>query len=223
MKRMKLMLLVSSFSLVLFGCASNAPGENAGEVVSTGGNLETVVTHGNYKAFKEESPLYDDADLVVIAQTDTEFLDREHVVQYFEPDEAQEGSPQAIEDFHTKTPITILKVLKPSEEAPALENEILTIIEPVSIIEQNGTSQKITIENYNEIQAGEKYVLYLKLNTYGEYGVINMNNGRFSLEPETLTLDSLDHGHADDQNLHNTLKSAVEERFKAEIEEVQNQ
>ncbi|GAB6928325.1 hypothetical protein JCM10914A_23080 [Paenibacillus sp. JCM 10914] len=222
MKRIKLMLLVSSFSLFMFACSNNVPVDNASEGVNTGEGLETIVTHGNYKAFEEEAPLFNDADLVVIAETDTHFLDREHVVKYFEPDSVQEGSPQAIEDFYTRTPITVLKVLKTPESVPVIENEKLDIIEPVSIIEQDGSSQKIALENYNEIKEGEEYVLYLKLNTYGEYGVINMNNGRFSLGSDTLTLDSLDHGHEGDQDKHNTIKRAVEERFKVEIEEVQN-
>lgn len=221
MKKFKLMLLTSSLSIYIFACSNNV--DNTNGIVNTEENLKTIVTHGNYKAFDEEAPLFDDADLVVIAKTDTAFLDREHVVKYFEPDAGQEGASKAIEDFYTRTPITVLKVLKTPKSTPVSENEDLRVIEPVSIIEQEGTSQKITVENYNEIQAGEKYVLYLKLNTYGEYGVINMNNGRFSLESESLTLDSQEHGHENDQDQHDTLKRAVEERFKTEIEDVRNQ
>ncbi|MEC0123378.1 hypothetical protein [Paenibacillus pabuli] len=219
MREIQLFLLVSSFSLFAFAC-SNSVIEKSGSDLSEKDNIETVVTHGNYKEFDKENKLFDDADLVVIAKTDSKFVDREHVVKYADPDAAGANLPQAIEDFYTKTPINVLKVLKSSASATITKNNEMIIIEPVSLIEEDAKSKKISIENYNEISEGEKYVLYLKQNTYGDYSVINMNNGRFSLESEELNINSMDHGHENDMAKHNELKQNIEERFKSEIEEV---
>ncbi|WP_339189587.1 hypothetical protein MKX33_05810 [Paenibacillus sp. FSL R5-0490] len=219
MKKIQLLLLVSSFSLFAFACSNSVIKNNSGTDLSGKENIETVVTHGNYKEFVEENKLFDDADLVVIAKTDSKFADREHVVKYAAPD-ADADLPKAIEDFYTKTPIKVLKVLKSPASAAITENKEMNIIEPVSMIEEDVKSKKISIENYNEISEGIKYVLYLKQNTYGDYSVINMNNGRFSLESEVLNINSLDHGHENDLEKHNELKQSVEERFKSEIEQV---
>ncbi|MFC9706636.1 hypothetical protein ACFTRD_00590 [Paenibacillus sp. NPDC056933] len=221
MRKIQLFLLVSSFSLLAFACSNSIIEKNNSDSVGKD-NIETVVTHGNYKEFDKENNLFDDADLVVIATTDSKFVDREHVVKYADPDTAGADLPQAIEDFYTKTPIKVLKVLKSPASATITENKEMKIIEPVSLIEEDAKSKKISIENYNEIKQGEKYVLYLKQNTYGDYSVINMNNGRFSLESEEIIINSLDHGHENDIEKHNELKQSVEERFKSEIEEVKD-
>ncbi|SFF05945.1 hypothetical protein SAMN04487969_112156 [Paenibacillus algorifonticola] len=222
MRNVKLLLLLASFSLFLFACSNGSPVDNAGKEVSKEDTVVTVVTHGNYQEFDKENRLFDDAELVVIAETDTNFFDREHVVKYAEQDAAGADLPQALEDFYTRTPIKILKVLKKPESASVIENEEMNIIEPISLIKEDTKSKILSIENYNEINEGEQYVLYLKQNAYGEYSVINMNNGRFSLDSDALKIQSLDHGHENDQDKHNEIKQAVEERFKAEIEEVKN-
>lgn len=219
MRNVKLFLLLASFSIFLFACTNNVT-EKAGKEDSDKNTLVTVVTQGNYKKFDKESQLFDDAELVVIAETDTSFFDREHVVKYAEPDTSGAELPQAIEDFYTRTPIEVLKVLKNSVSAPVVENEKLNIIEPISLIEGDTGSKIYSIENYNEVKEGERYVIYLKKNSYGEYGVINMNNGRFSLDSDVLKIQTLDQEHENDQVEHNEFKQTVKERFKAEIEDL---
>ncbi|WP_342476858.1 hypothetical protein NYE24_24250 [Paenibacillus sp. FSL H7-0350] len=217
MRNIKLFLLLASFSIFLFACTNDVV-DNIGDKDIDKNTVVTVVNQGNYMKFDKESQLFDDAELVVIAETDTGFFDREHVVKYAEPDASGAELPQAIEDFYTRTPIEILKVLKNSESAPVVENEKMNIIEPISLIEGDTESKIYSIENYNEIKEGERYVIYLKKNSYGEYGVINMNNGRFSLDSDGLKIQTLDQDHKNDQAEHNEFKQTVKERFKTEIE-----
>lgn len=54
----------------------------------------------------------------------------------------------------------------------------MKIIEPVSLKED----VKYTVNQYVELQKGEPSVLFLMKNTYGDYGLINDNLGKFSLE-----------------------------------------
>lgn len=82
-----------------------------------------------------------------------------------------------MQSFHTNTNIKIEKILKKPEGFPSDQNE-LTIIEPVSL----DGDVKYTADDYVELQKGDKSVLFLMKNSFGDYGLINDNLGKFSLE-----------------------------------------
>ncbi|MFT9819896.1 hypothetical protein [Lysinibacillus sp. NPDC056185] len=206
-------LTIASFSLLLFACGN----DQVAEKPKKNEEIETVVTHGSYIAYDAESQLFNDAELVVMAKTDKKFEDREHVVKYISSNnESDAGLPPVIEDFYTKTPITISKLLKQDESSSITENDNLTIIEPISYDEQ----KKLSIENYAELTDGEMYILYLKKNTFGEYSIINMNNGRFNLESNDKIQSISEHGHEIDKEKHEEMKSDVVKRFANEMEEI---
>lgn len=215
MKRVQLLILIASISLFLFACSNNQSVESSGEDAK----IETIVAHGNFIEYDEESLLFDGAELVVIAKPDKNFIDREHVVNYVSSSDSEADLPPAIEDLYTRTSITIAEVLKQPESSSIAKNDNLTIIEPVALLEDDKGLKKISTENYLEIEKGKNYILYLKKNTYGEYSVINMNNGRFNLEAVEKIENSYEHGHENDQEKHQKMKNAVEKRFEKEIKE----
>ncbi|MBK5442205.1 MULTISPECIES: hypothetical protein [unclassified Peribacillus] len=113
------------------------------------------------------------------------------------------------------------------------------IIELISLIDRI-----LTTEHYKELEKDNTYVLYLNKNTYGEYSVINMNNGRFNLDKEeefkeevekevaekavtTAKIGAQSHEHLDKHTdvekveIHDTMKDDVLKKFAKEIEEVQ--
>ncbi|MBY0202413.1 hypothetical protein J2T16_004493 [Paenibacillus intestini] len=123
--------------------------------------------------------------MIVIGYAEEEFNDREHVITAFD-----DG---AMQSFHTNTNIKIKQILKKPEDFLA-DQKKLTIIEPVSLKED----VKYTVNQYVELQKSEPSVLFLMRNTYGDYGLINDNLGKFSLEglsqsslPETATAQEL--------------------------------
>lgn len=183
--------------------------------------IETIVAHGSYVKYEKESELFEAADLVVIAHTNKDFMDREHIVKFVEQTKEDEGLPVAIEDFHTETPVKIMKVLKEDSSNLISKNDNLNIIEPVSLIEEE-TVKKLSTENYIEMEKGKPYILYLKKNTYGEYSVINMNNGRFNLAVTDEVTSLSEHGHENDKEKHNEMKKVVEKRFAKEIKDSNN-
>ncbi|WP_342554872.1 hypothetical protein [Paenibacillus sp. FSL R7-0652] len=135
----------------------------------------------NSITFSEIDKLDAFAELIVIGYAAAEFKDREHVITAFD-----DG---AMQSFHTNTNIKIKQILKKPEDFPSDQKE-LKIIEPVSLKED----VKYTVNQYVELQKGEPSVLFLMKNTYGDYGLINDNLGKFSLEglsqsslPETAT------------------------------------
>lgn len=134
---------------------------------------QTVYTAVNIPAnsitFSEVEKLHDFAELIVIGYATDEFADREHVITAFD-----DGTMQS---FHTNTNIKIKKILKKPEDFSSGQAE-LTVIEPVSL---NG-NVKYTANDYVELQKNEPSVLFLLRNSYGDYGLINDNSGKFSLE-----------------------------------------
>ncbi|MDC3413183.1 hypothetical protein NC797_11640 [Aquibacillus sp. 3ASR75-11] len=178
--------------------------------------LETVNFDANYIKYTEESKMFEEADLVVLAKVNKSFEDREHVVKYLPSD--PQLKEDVIEDFYTKTPITIKKVLKKTNDDNIDKKGTLNIIEPVSIIKNKDKRKKFTTENYLELKKGEKYVLYLKKNTFGEYSVINMNNGRFNMNVD----DEFKNKQIDkkDKETHKKMKQEIKKKYKKEISEL---
>lgn len=130
---------------------------------------KVVNLSANSLTFHEIDKLDAFAELIVIGYATEDFRDREHVITAFD-----DGTMQS---FHTNTNIKIEKILKKPDDFPSDQNE-LTIIEPVSLEED----VKYTVDDYVELQKGDKSVLFLMKNTFGDYGLINDNLGKFSLE-----------------------------------------
>ncbi|MCL6660097.1 hypothetical protein [Paenibacillus amylolyticus] len=109
------------------------------------------------------------AELIVIGYATEDFKDRKHIITAFDD--------ETMQSFHTNTNIKIDEILKKPDDFPSDQNE-LTIIEPVSL----EGDVKYTVDDYVELQKGDKSVLFLMKNSFGHYGLINDNLGKFSLE-----------------------------------------
>ncbi|WP_342572264.1 hypothetical protein MKY85_07755 [Paenibacillus sp. FSL R5-0749] len=159
-------VLVSLFVLAIFAVAiAYASGQSKLDVP-----IHNVVNlSANSLTFHEIDKLDAFAELIVIGHATEDFRDREHVITAFD-----DGTMQS---FHTNTNIKIDKILKKPDDFPSDQNE-LTIIEPVSL----EGDVKYTVNDYMELQKGDRSVLFLMRNTFGDYGLINDNLGKFSLE-----------------------------------------
>lgn len=215
MKRISFLFLVVLLSLNFIACDRGIESSNKNEKI-----IETIVTHANFIKYDSEAELYNDAELIVIAKANREFMDREHVIKYaYRDSEEEKYLPKSIEDFYTKTSIHIIEVLKQPPSLPISKSDEVTIIEPLSLFEDNGL-KKITIENYLEIKENTNYILYLKKNTYGQYGVINMNTGRFNLEFNEESMESAKYGDEESEDKHQKIKKSVVNRFQKEIKQI---
>lgn len=211
MKRVQLLLiLIGCFILmILIGCSTVKNVEADPET------LVRIVTQGNYIQYEEENELFDAADLIVIAKANKSFKDRAHVVVLT----SDANTPPMIADFFTRTEITIAGVLKQPDSSSLSKNDKIKIIEPISLMKNESDIKIITVENYVEIEEGKYYIIYLKNNTYGEYGVINMNNGRFNIEGDD---NIIIHEHENDIEKHEIMKRNVMARFEKEIRQLVN-
>ncbi|WIV20213.1 hypothetical protein QPK24_05795 [Paenibacillus polygoni] len=108
------------------------------------------------------------ADLIIIGTPTENFEARKHVITKY--------NDGAMQDFYTLTEMKINKIIKKPDDF-SKNQETIIIIEPVGV---TGTT-KFTSNGYVEIQKGDQSVLFLMKNTFGDYGIINKNLGKFSL------------------------------------------
>lgn len=81
-------------------------------------------------------------------------------------------------DFYTLTEIEVERVLKgPEEDASNLK-----VIEPIALRQTLSGKEKLAIAGYTEMKSGSSYMIFMAKNTYGQYGVINMQSGKFNLD-----------------------------------------
>ncbi|NMI03187.1 hypothetical protein HF638_04330 [Paenibacillus sp. SZ31] len=164
-KRKVVLVSVLILSAIFSGAIAYVNGQSKPDVA-----IHKVVNlSSNSLTFHKIDKLDAFAELIVIGYATADVRDREHVITAFD-----DGTMQS---FHTNTNIKIEKILKQPNDFPTDQNE-LTIIEPVSL----EGDVKYTVNDYVELQKGDKSVLFLMKNSFGDYGLINDNLGKFSLE-----------------------------------------
>lgn len=182
---------------------------------------------GNFISYDSFDTLEQHSELIIIAQATKEFEHREHVNTFHETAEDNYQSKMLIDGI-TKTKVHIKKILKQPEDAHFNEGDLLTVIEPITIFKDVDNVKKIkTISHYQAIGM-EDTILFLMKNSYGDYGVINMNNGRYSLTnmdefQTTKTLSaSEERERAEDFKQHQKIKESILKTYRSEITEVQH-
>ncbi|QDS36350.1 hypothetical protein [Brevibacillus brevis] len=165
--------------------------------------METISLEALYITYESAEEL-DEADLILIGTPTSDFSDREHKTSYY-----ADGS---LQDFYTLTEIEVDKIIKSPNDFDLKESETLSIIEPVGMIELDGT-KKITIDEYKEMEKGEKYIIFLNDNGYGQYSVINNDLGKFNLDSKSAKSEK-----SLSKNSAITLKEDVLEKYSEFIE-----
>ncbi len=193
----KKMVLVSLFVILAISVSAFAYVNGQSKLEETFHKI--VNLSANSLTFQEIDKLDSFAELIVIGHATEDFRDREHIITAFD-----DGTMQS---FHTNTNIKIDKILKKPDDFPSDQNE-LTIIEPVSL----EGDVKYTVNDYMELQKGDRSVLFLMRNTFGDYGLINDNLGKFSLEgitqysvPQSSTAQALSE--------YETFRNSVMEKY----------
>ncbi|WP_147423857.1 hypothetical protein [Cohnella endophytica] len=83
-------------------------------------------------------------------------------------------------------------------------------VEPVGLITESDKLQtKVKADHYSELKADKKYVMFLKKNTFGQYSLINMNNGKFNLDGTDVS-DLTQDGES---GIKMKLKQQIESKF----------
>lgn len=133
-------------------------------------SVRDISLPATYKGFPTAQALFSGADLVVIGSPIKDFEDREVLLK--------EHPGGIIEYIATSTEINVEKVLKgPEEDAVNLK-----VIEPIGLRQTYTGKERIASDRYTEMKKDSRYVIFLGKNTFGQYGVINMQAGKFNLD-----------------------------------------
>ncbi|WP_342438207.1 hypothetical protein NSS79_02845 [Paenibacillus sp. FSL L8-0436] len=162
---------------------------------------ETINMDANYILFNDVNQLDQAADLILVGSPTMDFPEREHITTYF--------GDGAIQDFYTLTDLKIDKILKGPQDFNLATSQSLKIIEPIGYAKPEKKENKITREEYSELEKGEKYIIFLMQNDQGQYVVINVNNGKFNLNETEVSFAS------DSENVkHEKIKKEVFSKYK---------
>ncbi|WP_144941789.1 hypothetical protein [Paenibacillus sp. 32O-W] len=133
--------------------------------------------HGNYVTFNSLEELEQFSDLIIIGSPVEPFNKRKHKETRFE-----DGN---LESFSTLTKLDIKSIIKKTDLS--LNNESsLEVVEPVGLIKEGLGKRKLTIEGYSEMKENLDYLIFLKMNSYGEYSVVANTLGRYNLDGKDL-------------------------------------
>ena len=148
-------------------------------------SLKRISVHGDMVHYDDLMDLEDMADLVVIGEPTENFMNRDHIIKT--------GEDNSIEDFYSNTEIKIHKVLVNNDQSDVNEGEFLSIIEPSSVIDDQGETFEFVMDDYTSMSKKADYVFFLKKNTFGEYSVIGNQLGKYNIDgndPRDLAINS---------------------------------
>ncbi|MBO9609665.1 MAG: hypothetical protein J7639_27160 [Paenibacillaceae bacterium] len=146
-----------------------------------------VSLDGNYIKYQTLNDLENGAQLIILAEPLKSFNDRTHKTTYY--------ADGAIQDFYTLTDVKIHKIYKKPNELN-LDSKQLSIVEPVGIMKRNSGNFKLLSNHFVELNQGNKYILFLAKNSFGQYSIINSNEGKYNIDGK----DQKDDGeHASDK------------------------
>jgi ribosomal protein L2 len=171
--------------------------------------METINVSANYIEANTYEELEEMADLIVVAKATKPFTKRNHVIKYMKDNKG--NNLQGITDMFTRTEIVINQVLKQPEGENYKPYDEMLIIEPITY--DSMRKAKISLAHYVELKDNELYIIFLAKNTYGNYSVINMNNGKFKME--TLKNRPTEEPV---MNLHHKLSNEIYKRFKNQLQ-----
>ncbi|ANU17136.1 hypothetical protein [Planococcus maritimus] len=136
--------------------------------------LKRISVHGDMISYEEMKDLEGMADLVVIGEPTADFINRDHIIKT--------GEDESIEDFYSNTEIKIHEVLLNNDQSNYHSGDLLSIIEPSSVIEEERESFEFVMDEYTSVNKEAGYIFFLKKNTFGEYSLIGNQLGKFNID-----------------------------------------
>ncbi|BCG57094.1 hypothetical protein [Paenibacillus sp. URB8-2] len=168
----------------------------------TSASIPKISINASYVKFETVSELDSSAELIIVGTPTQDFDERKHVVTTFD-----DGT---LQDFYTITDVKVDQVIKAPKDSSLANGDSLSIIEPISYIEDGAGKKKISFEDYTELKQSEKNIIFLKKNTQGQYSIINMDLGKFSLNSSAKSFSA----SSEEQIVKDGFRKQVLEKYK---------
>jgi len=174
-------------------------------------NLKTVSIEGNYVQVNSAKELYDNAELIIIAEPIENFMDRNHEATY--------SGDNSLEDYYTETLVNVTEVIKKPQHLAVETSKTFSIVEPaVGIVKNNAGEQiKIVTDSYTEMKKDMSYLIFLQKNINGDYSVTYNTLGKYNIDNKDLD----DLGSSVSVNSHHHAEDLVKKKeFKKELQSI---
>lgn len=165
-------------------------------------SVTEISVHASYVTYDSEKELSDAADIILYGYPIDKFEERKHVNKYM--------SDGSLYDFYTLTKFEVKKVIKNSTELTINKKDLFDVIEPVGFIQEADGKKIFEIDSYKAMKEKNNYLVFLKSNNKGGYGIINMSNGKFILDDKNNMKEN------DDKNLK--LKNEVIKKYSNDLD-----
>jgi hypothetical protein len=157
---------------------------------------------GNHAIYDGVEDLEAYADIIVVGQSKTDFIEDQHVVE-----KSQEGF---IRDYYTITNFTINKNIKGD-----YDSRIIKILQPASVLDEGDEKVIIASDGYSLIQRNNKYMLFLKRSTLDNvYSIVAISQGKHNIDKKDKEEQEID----EHDNQLKKLKIAVKKKYEEEFE-----
>lgn len=199
---MKKTLTLISLGCVLMSCTPKSSAATETE------DLQVLNLPANYITYNSLSDMKAAADIIVIGRPLKDFSQRET--------SSKKTADGVMYDFHTLTEIHVSRWIKGNE---LIKGNKITVIEPVMISSREGERVILTTEGYSQMDRKNEYMIFIKSNGRGGYGVINMNNGRYStaeLKGEDLQ-ESASPVHEEQKEIREQIKKSILQDYGRDI------
>ncbi|MDF2801144.1 MAG: hypothetical protein K0S61_1047 [Anaerocolumna sp.] len=102
---------------------------------------------------------------------------------------SQTANMESLADFYTIANFSINSVIKNMTTLTLNESDSIGINEPVTMIQQFDGKKYLAKDEYETMNVGTNYVIYLKDNGIYGYSIINRTNGSFNMDETNASRD----------------------------------
>ncbi|WP_010497199.1 hypothetical protein [Paenibacillus elgii] len=161
-------------------------------------SVREINVHADAVTFSDVDSLDKAAEVVLIGTPIKNFFDREHSVS--------KRSDGTISSFATSVEVSVESVIKKPSDLQIDKGSIFKFNEPVGLIQEISGKVKLNVDDYRELEKGNKYIVFLSKHPIsGEYFVFNYNLGNFKLSSNEKTFSG------------NASEDSKKEAFKKEV------
>lgn len=201
MKKTLILILMGS---ALMSCAPESAVNKDAKTES----LRIISSPANYITYNSLNDLKSAADIIVLGRPLKDFQQRETALK--------KTADDVMYDFHTLTDIHVSKWIKGSD---LIKGNKISVIEPVMLSSREGESVILTTEGYTQMDRKDEYMIFIKSNGRGGYGVINMNNGKYSITELKggISQKSSSPSHGEQEDIREQIKKSILQEYGKDI------
>lgn len=141
----------------------------------------TVVLPGSFRSYSSVDDLFSKSGMILLIRTQDKF-------ENAKPNITKTPDGLMTRAF-TSRKVKVLRVFK-DDTKRLVVNQSIFITEPAALIAEGGILTKLIDEDYNELKGQSDYVVFLRSDDRGRFGIMARNLGNYNLNDTMSTLSN---------------------------------